>query len=201
MAGIFIVFEGIDGAGKSSIMHRVAVRLGAEGRKVVETAEPTHHWLGEAVRRAGSEALGAEEEALLFVADRAQHTRQISKWLEEGNVVLCDRYWLSTAAYQGAALEEKMGRGALDWLRELNRPVIVKADLTILFDIDPKKSLARLTSRGEKSKFEEEAYLRRVEENYLKLVRFDRSVARVDADRKEDEVFQEVLELVKDNLQ
>jgi dTMP kinase len=153
------------------------------------------------VRRAGAEGLGAEEEALLFVADRALHTRQIAAWTEEGNIVLCDRYWLSTAAYQGAALEEKMDRGALDWLRELNRPVIVRPDLTVLFDIDPKKSLQRLGSRGHRSKFEEEVYLRRVEENYLKLVRFDKTVARIDADRPEEAVYQEVLELIKDNLQ
>ena len=201
MEGAFIVFEGIDGAGKSSIMHRAAQQLGIEGRRVIETAEPTKHWLGDAVRRAGTENLGAEAEALLFVADRAQHTKQIKDWLAAGNDVLCDRYWLSTAAYQGAALEQKMGRSTLDWLRELNRPIMLKPDLTFLFDIDPKKSLARLASRGVKSKFEEEAYLRQVEENYFKLVRFDKSVYKINADRPEEEVFQEVLDIIKDNIQ
>ena len=91
MEGAFIVLEGIDGVGKTTISKRLGAWLEGRGRKAVLTAEPTEGWLGMAVRRANREDLDPRTEALLFTADRCQHTLAIERLLAEGNVVVADR--------------------------------------------------------------------------------------------------------------
>jgi dTMP kinase len=90
--GLFVVLEGIDGSGKSSVARSLFEILNREmpGR-VVLTAEPTETWLGDCVLRANKENLSGTAEALLFVADRTEHSLRIDEWLKEGKVVLCDR--------------------------------------------------------------------------------------------------------------
>ncbi|MDR0790995.1 MAG: dTMP kinase, partial [Methanomassiliicoccaceae archaeon] len=141
--GVFIVFEGIDGSGKSSCMDAVASDIG-KAREVIRTAEPTKGGIGMLLRSL-TDAI-PETEALLFVADRAQHTQDIKEWLKEERVVLCDRYYASTLAYQSA---EMNGRSVdIEWLRTLNDKVTIEPDMTLLFDIDPEAGLERVESRG-----------------------------------------------------
>jgi dTMP kinase len=101
--------------------------------EVVLTAELTDSFIGRAVRQANEGGADELAEALLFVADRAEHTRQIRSWLAEGKIVLSDRY-ASTVAYQGALLKVRMGgaKKAVEWLKAMNEPVIVRPDLTLL---------------------------------------------------------------------
>ena len=169
--GIFIVLEGIDGTGKSTLSKKLKAWLEERGREVVLTAEPTEDWLGAAVRRANREDLDPRTESLLFTADRCQHTLRIDELLKQGKVVICDRYYGSTVAYQGAALEREMGDNAVSWLLNLNGPVVRHPDLTILLTSDPRVAMRRVGDRGELSKFEREGYLGKVQDIYLTLAR------------------------------
>jgi len=194
MKGAFIVFEGIDGSGKSSCMEAIASIL-EKRTEVIRTAEPTKGEIGMLLR--SSPDLTAEAEARLFVADRALHTNEIKEWVADGNVVLCDRYYASTVAYQSADLD---GRSAdADWLMEINDKVITGPDLTILFDIDPEKGMERVESRGAKSKFERLAYLKEVRNNYLRIAK-ERGFAVIDASRPKEEVLEDVLRLINNVL-
>jgi len=184
--GIFIVFEGIDGSGKSSCMDSVASAL--KGRDVVKTAEPTDGEIGMLIRSSAN--MTAEAEALLFVADRAQHTHTIKKWIDDGKIVLCDRYYASTLAYQ--IVSPDGDRVNAEWLRALNDMVITEPDITFLFDIDPEISIERIESRGSKSKFERLGYLKEVRENYLGIAK-ERGFTVIDASESKEKVFDDVM--------
>jgi len=185
--GFFVVFEGIDGSGKSSCIDRVMKELG-KYTDAVRTSEPTKGKIGMLIR--SSPELLPETEALLFTADRAEHTAEIKEWAEDGKTVICDRYFASTIAYQSSKLN---GRSAdRQWLLTMNRKVIIMPDLTLLFDIDPEKGLERVESRGSKSKFEHLEYLKEVRSNYIKLAKRYGFVI-IDASRSKDEVFDDVM--------
>ncbi|MCX6651280.1 MAG: dTMP kinase [Methanomassiliicoccales archaeon] len=194
--GAFIVLEGIDGTGKSTLSKKLKTWLEADGRNVVLTAEPTTDWLGMAVRRANEENLDPRTESLLFTADRCQHTIKISEWLKEGKTVVCDRYYGSTVAYQGAALEAEMGDNALAWLLNLNGPVVRHPDVTILLTVDPEKAMKRVGNRGELSKFERGEYLKKVQENYLVLAE-EAGWTVIDSSGTIAEVFKEIKKAVQ----
>jgi dTMP kinase len=149
-AGLFVTFEGVDGAGKSTALRAVAAALRAQGRAVVETREPGGSPGAEEIRRLLVEGApgrwSAETELLLFVAARRDHLeRTLRPALAAGAVALCDRYVDSTRAYQSA------GRGAaratVDALHRL--AIGLDPDLTLLFDVDPEAALARGLSRAD----------------------------------------------------
>ena len=162
--GLFIVLEGIDGSGKTTLRDAIRDTLENEGSRTIVTAEPTDGKLGRILREGGTDNQFAE--ALLFVADRACHTDEIEGYLDQGINVICDRYYASTLAYQSA------GSGGPDYglLVTLNELATVEPDITFLLDIDPAMSMARVEDRGEeKSKFERLEFQRRVRENYLSI--------------------------------
>ncbi|MDH3776874.1 MAG: dTMP kinase, partial [Desulfobulbaceae bacterium] len=100
--GLFIVFEGIDGTGKSTQLHLLAEKLRQLGYAVVATREPTNGPYGQKIRKLFVDrgSVSQEEELELFIADRDQHVKEIIKpALSDGCVVICDRYYLSTIAY------------------------------------------------------------------------------------------------------
>ncbi len=189
--GLFIVLEGIDGSGKSSLAASMADRLSPR-REVILTAEPSDGWVGDAVRRASAEEGAPLLEALLFVADRAHHTERVSRWLAEGKTVICDRYYASTLAYQSAAL----GDGMMGWLRELNDKVVIRPDLTLLLDIDPAVGMDRVNGRGAASKFEELEYLKRVRDAYLRVAEED-GFKLIDASLPEEEALAQAMKAVE----
>ena len=168
MSGVFVVFEGIDGVGKTTVCASVAERLRSRGLEVVITAEPTHDGIGAFIRSGAAGDVSQRTEALLFVADRNDHTERISRDVEAGKVVLCDRYFASTVAYQSAKLDgDSTDR---DWLISINSDFTGRPDATILLDMDPWDSLDRVGSRGEEvSKFENHGFLEQVRDNYLQL--------------------------------
>ena len=169
MKGMFIVFEGIDGSGKSSVCRDVHDMLVAKGRNAIQTAEPTKDEIGMLIRSCAVKNIASETEALLFVADRVGHTVKIKEWVKNGNIVLCDRYYASTLAYQAASPD---GKGLdMKWLMELNRPIIKEPDITFLLDIDPTIGMTRVKARGQLSKFETVEYLSEVRKNYLELAK------------------------------
>ncbi len=156
----FIVLEGIDGSGKSS----VAKFFEEKHEKVFLTREPTDFSIGKMAQKAAHEDTSPFKDLFLYLADRVEHTEVIKTKLDENFTVICDRYWGSTAAYQ-AAYEEI----DLDYAEEIQEPFILKPDITFLFDLDPEISLERLSNRKRKSKYEKSDFLKKVRENYLTL--------------------------------
>lgn len=164
--GVFIVFEGIDGSGKSTHVNLLSKELIDKNYKVLTTSEPTKGWVGSFIRKYSKrkgKRLPPETEALLFAADRYEHVKDlIIPALKKRRIVISDRYVYSSIAYQGAAGVD------MNWIRDINS-FAPKPDIAILFDILPEFSLSRV--KREKTVFEESDYLRRVRENYLKFVR------------------------------
>jgi len=148
--GVFVVFEGGDGTGKTTQIRLLRSAVERVGHLAVVTREPGGTRLGEQVRELllarSSEDMDARTEALLYAAARAQHVREIIvPALERGSVVLCDRYVDSSIAYQGAGrgLGEEAVAQLNRWATESLRP-----DLTVLLDIDPAAGLERAVGDG-----------------------------------------------------
>ncbi|HTS47490.1 MAG TPA: dTMP kinase [Bryobacteraceae bacterium] len=148
--GVFLTFEGPDGSGKSTQARLLAERLRGEGHRVLETAEPGGTPIGQQIRRIlldpANQDLRAIPELLLMFAARAQNVEQwILPALEQGKIVVCDRFTDSSIAYQGA------GRG-LGWKTVLDLDGIachgLVPDLTLCIDIDTETGLARALSRN-----------------------------------------------------
>ncbi|WP_297519031.1 dTMP kinase [Thermococcus sp.] len=203
--GTFIVIEGIDGAGKSTQARLLAEWFEERGEEVVLTKEPTDTAFGKLIRRlvltGGREGIidGArisrEAEALLFAADRAEHVEKLIKpSLKEGKIVISDRYFYSSLAYQWA-------RGLdLEWLIDLNR-FAVRPDLAILLDLPVKESMKRLRSRSIKSEFDKIAELQKaVRENYLKLAERFPEMKIVNALASVEDIHNDIVALVEHEL-
>jgi len=195
MSGAFIVFEGADGAGKSSVCRSVAEELTARGMDVVITAEPTHEGIGAFIRSGNAGRISQRTEALLFVADRNDHTERIMEMVSQGKVVLCDRYFASTVAYQSAKLDGDASDR--DWLISINKEFTDKADATILLDIDPEVGMGRVGTRGEEiSKFERLDFQNQVRSNYLRLAdEFGFNV--INASESKEEVYEEAMRIIE----
>jgi dTMP kinase len=195
--GKFITFEGIDGSGKTTVAKQVADELKQKGVDATYTCEPTNTWLGEAVKTSYSKDISPFTELLLFLADRATHTVQIKKWLEEGKVVVCDRYADSTYAYQAVMLKDELKElnvEPVEWLKDLSRPFVIEPDLTVLLKIDPEVALKRI--KNKELRFERKEFLDRVLEVYLKLAGESSRFEVIDAAQPLEEVVQRSLELV-----
>lgn len=159
--GLFITFEGGEGAGKSTQIRRLANRLREKGYGLTLTREPGGSPGAEAVRHVilsgAAEVFGPQMEALLFAAARADHIEQvILPAIERGEIVLCDRFIDSWRVYQGGA-----GNLTPDFLAMVEQVSVngMMPDMTIIFDIDPAEGLRRATERrGDESvdRFEKE---------------------------------------------
>jgi dTMP kinase len=158
--GMFIVFEGIDGTGKSTQLHLLAESLKQLGYAVVATREPTDGPFGRKIRELFVDrgTVSHDEELELFIADREQHVQEvIAPALADGCVVLCDRYYLSTVAYQGANGFDS------DFIMSKNRD-FPAPDLAIILEIDPAEGIHRIQNHRNEhpNTFEEESNLRKV---------------------------------------
>ena len=190
----FIVFEGIDGSGKSSYIDLLIEDLEEMGHEVYRTKEQTTGNIGFFITNyaeGGKRNLAPETEALLFAADRMEHQKKIEEALIKGNTVVSDRYLHSSLAYQGALGVD------LDWIRKINFKVIMP-DLVILLDIDPQSSLERLKNRS-KTVFENKDYLKRVRTTYLKLAENGEMVV-IKGNRDKEQVYRDILYHVKSML-
>ncbi len=184
---LFIVFEGIDGAGKSSQLSRLAERFEALGRTVRRLLEPTHGKHGSEIRRRAREGppLEPQEELDLFLVDRRENVEQnVLPALAAGEVVLQDRYFFSTAAYQAA--RPALGLTPQDVLRM--HDWAPRPDLVVLLDLDVDEGLSRVRGRGAGDAFEHEALQKAVRAHFLTLAESESTFARVDASCAPDEV-------------
>lgn len=198
MRGRFITFEGIDGSGKTTVVHRIGPELRQRGFNVVLTSEPTRTWLGDAIRKSYEDDVGPFAETFLFLADRAAHTDRIREWLRTGAIVLSDRYADSTYAYQGARLE-RVVKNPIRWLQRISASVVLEPDLTILLEVPPRLGLRRIADRKRKVRFEKEGFLTKVAKNYDRLARSPR-FARIDAARPAAEVAREAIAVMDRRL-
>jgi len=194
MAGL-VVLEGIDGSGKSTVAKEVARRL---GDRAVLTREPTDSWIGRAVKQGDQKEVSPYTDALLFMADRAQHTLEIADDIGKGRLVVCDRYYHSTVAYQAASLRRRGLGDTFMWLLDANTRIALKPDVTFLLVLPPDRMPERISDRGETSRFERLDFLTEVAQNYERLAGMDKGIVRVDATRPVDEVVAQVLRGIKD---
>lgn len=163
--GLLIAVEGIDGAGKTTLARGIVKRIQDKGMLAHYTMEPTHNLIGELIRSLTIEYRDPRIEALLYAADRLHHyLNEIKVKLDEGYIVVVDRYIYSSIAYQGAL-------GApIDWIRLLNR-YVPKPHLAFYIDIPIDVALKRIkTSRLKHSFYEEPGILERARRIYLDLV-------------------------------
>ena len=196
--GAFIVLEGIDGTGKTTVCRSATEILRSEGRDAEATFEPTDTGVGALIRSGAAGRISQRAESLLFVADRIEHTDRIMRRVGKGAVVLCDRYYASTIAYQSASLDgDSADEG---WLEALSEQFVRVPDVVILLDMDPSEALARVGSRGEEgSKFEELRFLTQVRARYLGLAeRYGFEV--VDASRSREDVLADVMKIIREVL-
>ena len=155
--GLLVVLEGIDGSGKTTQARRLLRRLRRRGRKAAFFREPTRGRWGREIKRLAARAGSAtpERELELFVEDRRENVaRNLVPALREGKVVVLDRYYFSTIAYQGAKGIDP-GR-----IRRLNEAFAVRPDLVIVLDVEARAGLARIAGRRSRDElFEREDYL------------------------------------------
>lgn len=191
MKGKLITFEGIDGSGKTTIAKLLHEKL---GDRAILTAEPTDSWIGKDVKRALEEKRDAITIALLFLADRNEHIKEIKNWMEEGKIVICDRFIDSTFAYQ----KEHLGiKRAEKWLKEVHKPFFIKPDLTFLLYIEPEKAIKRIKDR-KLTLYEYVDFLRKVQNNYIEIAEKEKErFFVIDADKEKEEIVDECMRILR----
>jgi dTMP kinase len=195
--GVFVVLEGIDGAGTTTQAQRWAAHLRSQRRAVHVTREPSSGPVGSQIRLVLSQRIAlparhqAEVMALLFAADRLDHVAsEVEPFLRDGYVVLSDRYDLSSLAYQSITAGDHDPARMVAWIRELNRAAR-RPDVTVVLDVSPDVAAARRRARGGPAELfddaELQARLANAYRNAEQLVPGDR-VIHVDGDGDADAV-------------
>ena len=195
-SGMLVAFEGIDGTGKSTQLQVLADYLKEQGFPAVTTYEPTESRYGRRIRELYRDRSsgGPEEELRLFIEDRRLHVDELIKpGLAAGKIILTDRYYYSTAAYQGAAGMDPEGIFA----RNRFAPV---PDLVLLLTMDPEISIARIREgRGEElNDFEQLDQLRKVADHFASFT--DPCIVRIDAARTPEQVQEDIRRTVQERL-
>jgi dTMP kinase len=183
---MLVTLEGIDGSGKTTV--REALRdAPVVPDEAVFTREPTGSWYGDAVRRSiGDDDADPLAELFLFTADHADHlSRTVRPALEDGRLVISDRYSDSRYAYQAASLEGVLKR-PMEYIQGIHSPFTRPPDATLYFDVDPRTGAER---SGVTNKLERAGYLSAVRSNYERLVSAEpERFVRIDASRSPEEV-------------
>lgn len=199
MKGAFIVFEGLDGSGKGTMLTKTADYLFNEYKafdRIVLTREPTYSGTGKQIRKmlqqSDSPMSDAKRLLQLYLDDRKTHLEFLRPLINQNCVILCDRYKYSTLAYQ-----QTQGI-PLDSIVKLHEKMLV-TDIVFFLDVSPAVALQRIKeSRSSIEKFEKEFFFEELRANYLKLpsVLPNENIKIIDANRSKDEVF----DLIKSHL-
>ena len=213
--GLFITFEGLEGCGKTTQAKMLFDFLIKQKISSIYTKEPGGTKIGDKIRKIlldqKNDGMDYKTEMLLFLASRAENVRLIIlPALKEGKIVISDRFYDSTTAYQGC------GRGIdLEIIKNLNSLVVGKAipDLTFILDIDPYEGLKRSASFGNSSemRFEEEfinkkiiggkLFLERVRQGYYQLSQEESGrIKTIDANRSKEDIFKEIIKIVNKKI-
>jgi len=203
LKGMFITFEGIEGSGKSTVTSRIADRFRAAGFTVLETREPGGNDISEDIRKIlldpDRAAMDGRTELLLYLASRAQLVAEvIEPALEDGKVVICDRFFDATTAYQGWA--RGLGEDTVQRLNSFAAGDVVP-DLTLLLDLPVEEGFRRGPHRREKSgtagrdrlELESAGFHERVREGYLRIAGREKRMVVIDASRGLEEVEREII--------
>jgi dTMP kinase len=189
--GLFICVEGLDGCGKTTQTKLLVRKLRKMGWDAVYTAEPSRGKIGKFIQKYclhGEKRTSPIVEALLFAADRFEHVeREVIPVLNEGKIVVSDRYVYSSLAYQGATGLD------LKWIEMINEHAI-RPDVAIFVDVEPEAVIKRL--KPKKSVMENLETLRKVREVYVKFVEKGELV-RIDGNKSKKEVADDILKVVK----
>ena len=190
---MFIVFEGIDGSGKSTQAKMLKEALERNGIDALLTKEPTDGPIGQIIRKGlrNEMNLSMRTLQLLFTADRSYHLENtIIPALRRGKVVISDRYFYSTIAYGMLELEK-------EWLKKINSKFL-EPDVVLFIDTDPEISLQRLSTSGKiKEKFEELDKLKKVRDNYLEISREYKNFYVIDGNRSTEEIHKNILKIIR----
>ena len=202
MRGKFIVVEGLEGAGKSSVIGLIVQALKDAGKRVEQTREPGGTPMAEAIRECvkhdWDETVSEETELLLMYAARVQLlTNKILPSLDAGVWVVGDRHDLSSQAYQGG------GRGVSEKTMTAISDIALKGfkpDLTLYLDVEPAVGLERARGRGELDRIEQAglAFFERTRAKYLSLAKQDESIVVVSAMQSMEKVHQDVTAIIND---
>jgi dTMP kinase len=185
--GLFICVEGLDGCGKTTQTKLLVRRLRKEGYNAMYTSEPSHGKIGRFIKKYclhAEKRVSSVVEALLFAADRFEHVeKEIIPALNEGKIVVSDRYVYSSLAYQGAAGLD------LKWIEKINGHAL-RPDLAIFVDVEPNVVVQRL--KPKKSVMENLETQRKVREVYLIFVK-NGELTRIDGNKSKEDVANAIL--------
>lgn len=208
MKGFFISFEGPDGAGKSTVLAEVLKQIGPKLKtQYLVTREPGGSKIAEKIRKIildpENVKMSDRTEALLYAAARSQHVEEIIKpALDEGKLVISDRFVDSSLAYQGAGRD--LG---IKEVKEINNFATggLEPDLTLFFDLDPKIGLARIEKLrpGQEDRLEQEklAFHEKVYEGYQKVNKlYSDRIAVIDASKSFDDVVEATISTIQERL-
>jgi dTMP kinase len=187
--GKFIIFEGLDGSGKSTQVDLLLEYLKKNGKKVYCTSEPTQYLIGGLIKSWVANDWKSTPECLqlLFAADRSYHlNKEITPLLKRGITVICDRYFFSSFAYGNLEIKD------LDWLISINQNFILP-DITFLLKVSSKICIQRMAKeRFSIGLFEEEKKLEKVWQNYEKIAKRFKNIEIIDGEKPTKEVFEEI---------
>lgn len=204
---MFITIEGPEGSGKTTATNRVVEELIKRGYEIVRTREPGGTPISEQIRNIildkSNTSMDGRTEALLYAAARRQHLiEKVWPAIEEGKIVICDRYIDSSLAYQGGA----RGLGTEN-IVNINMFATENTwpDLTLLFDIDPKIGLARISSNDAREvnrlDLEKIDFHNKVRESFLQLSKqYPNRFVIIDASKSQDEVYQAALNAILEHI-
>ncbi|MDU5070923.1 dTMP kinase [Finegoldia magna] len=198
---MFITFEGPDGSGKSTIIQKVYDYLIENNYDVIKTREPGGSPIAEKIRNlildTENTKMGYRTEALLYAASRAQHVEEtILPALNENKIVLCDRFLISSLAYQG------VGRDlGIENVRKINEFAIngVYPDFVLFFDVDPITTLKRKSSLDTADRLEKEGnnFHERVYNGYKEILNSEKNIEIIDATQSVEDVFSQCIKVLK----
>lgn len=205
LKGLFVTIEGPDGSGKSTIIKGLREYLRKNNIDFISTREPGGTPISEKIRSIildnENKTMGSETEALLYAASRAQHIHEkIKPALKSGKLVLCDRFLLSSLAYQG------VGRGlGIDPVKKINDFAIgdLYPDLILFFHIDPELTLKRKTLRDGGDRLEQEGagFHNKVYQGYMELLKlYPKNIKVIDARKSIEEVLEASIKEIEDLL-
>ncbi len=200
MKGIFIVLEGPDGSGKSTMAKKIGDYFTGRGREIEFTREPGGTVISEKIRELildnNNTEMDYRTEALLYAAARAQLvSEKIKPWLDEGRIVISERFVYSSFVYQG------IGRHlGVDEIKKINdfATVGVRPDMVLLLDINPEKGLSRKLDidGGDRLENEAVAFHKEVYEGYKKLSTIFPEIKTINAERTIDEIFCDIMAII-----
>ena len=202
---MFITFEGIEGSGKSTQVKLLAELLIKMGHKATLTREPGWGKLGELIRKAILDEwdldLDPFSELCLFCADRAQHVRDFIKpRLQEGEIVICDRYFDSTVVYQGYG--RKLEKRLVNRIARASTLDLIP-DVTFLLNLPVRAGLSRLQTRGEITKMDEEPleFHEMIRQGYMLIAKREPGrIRKINADREILEIHEEIKNIVLESI-